>query len=79
MPLEREVKALRDGKIDAARVKEIQSALRYELLMTSTPPTRIAERVGYLPGYSETGRAERHMRHLSQVTPAQLVAFAKKT
>jgi zinc protease len=77
--LESEIKEIRAGKIDATRLKEIQSALRYGLLMQLDTADAIAERVAYYAGiFGSPDGLEKQLRALSHVTSAQLVAFARK-
>jgi zinc protease len=78
--LDAEVNALLQGNVDATRLKEIQSALRYGLLMGLDTAESVAERVAYYAGvYGAPDGLERHMRWLASVTPRQLSRFAQQT
>jgi zinc protease len=73
------VRDLRNGKVDQARVEAAKSNLRYGLLMYLETPARIAEVLALLA--SATGdpqTANRLFERIAQVTPAELVAFARK-
>ena len=77
--LESEIKTLRDGKIDSARLKDIQSEVRYGALMQLDTADAIAQRVAYYAGlFGDPAALEIQLRWLAKVTPAQLVSFAKR-
>lgn len=77
--LRREVKALADGKVDAARVKAIQDHLRYGLLMDLETPRDVAIDLALYAGVM--GRPDAlasYLKLLGTVTPQQLTLFARK-
>jgi zinc protease len=77
--LRREVKALADGKVDAARVKAIQDHLRYGLLMDMETPRDVAIDLAVYAGVMGPPDAlASYLRFLGSATPQQLTAFAKK-
>lgn len=77
--LRREVKALSDGKVDAARVKAIQDHVRYGLLMDQETPRDVAIDLALFAGVMGPPDAlSSYLRQLGTVTPEQLTAFAKK-
>ncbi|MCY1035884.1 pitrilysin family protein [Corallococcus sp. BB11-1] len=77
--LRRDVKALVDGKVDAARVKAIQDHLRYGLLMGMDTPRDVAIDLAYYAGVMGPPDAlASYLKQLGSVTPKQLTAFAKK-
>lgn len=74
-----EVKALRSGKVDAKRLSDIQSALRYGTLMQLDRADEVAEQVALYTGImGQPDALLRHLEHLASATPTQLVAFARK-
>ncbi|RYZ36533.1 MAG: insulinase family protein [Myxococcaceae bacterium] len=77
--LRRDVKALVDGKVDAARVKAIQDHLRYGLLMGMDTPRDVAIDLAFYAGVMGPPDAlASYLKQLGTVTPQQLTAFAKK-
>ncbi|MDY7228796.1 M16 family metallopeptidase [Hyalangium rubrum] len=76
--LTRAVRELASGKVDAARVKAIQSNIRYGLLMNLEAPDDVGVQLALYAGIFGTPDAlSRHLQNVSRVQPEQLVAFAR--
>ncbi|WP_224245459.1 M16 family metallopeptidase [Hyalangium gracile] len=77
--LARAVKELASGKVDSARVKAIQSNIRYSLLMNLESPDDVAGQLAWYAGIFGTPDAlSRHLQNVAKVQPEQLVSFAKR-
>jgi zinc protease len=75
----RVIQELASGKVDAARVKAIQSNIRYGLLMDLESPDDVALQLGWYAGIFGTPDAlARHLQNIARVQPEQLVSFAKR-
>lgn len=73
------VAELRQGKLDAARVKAIQSHLRYGLLMELRTADEVANSLAFYAGiYGVPDALPRHFENLAKVKPESLVRFAKQ-
>ena len=67
------------GKVDAGRVEAIKSNTRYGLLMSMETAKSVATQLSWYAGIFGTPDAlGRHYQKVSEVTPANLVTFAKK-
>jgi len=76
--LTRAVRELASGKVDAARVKAIQSNIRYGLLMNLEAPDDLGVQLAWYAGiFGTPDSLSRHLQSISRVQPEQLVAFAK--
>lgn len=76
--LTRAVRELASGKVDAARVKAIQSNIRYGLLMNLEAPDDVAVQLAWYAGiFGTPDSISRHLQNISRIQPEQLVAFAK--
>jgi zinc protease len=65
--------------VDAARVKAIQSNIRYGLLMGLESPDDVALQLGWYAGIFGTPDAlARHLQNVAKIQPEQLVSFAKR-
>jgi zinc protease len=77
--LHRAVQELASGKVDAARVKAIQSNLRYSLLMNLESPDDVAGQLAWYAGiFGTPDSLSRHLRNVAKVQPEQLVSFARR-
>jgi zinc protease len=75
----RAIQELASGKVDAARVKAIQSNIRYGLLMNLESPDDVALQLALYAGIFGTPDAlSRHLQNIAKVQPEQLVSFAKR-
>jgi zinc protease len=75
----RAIQELSSGKVDAARVKAIQSNIRYGLLMNLESPNDVALQLALYAGVFGTPDAlSRHLQNIAKVQPEQLVSFAKR-
>ncbi len=73
------VKELASGKVDAARVEAIKSNTRYGLLMGMETAKSVATQLSWFAGiYGTPDALGRHYQKVSEVKPADLVAFARK-
>ena len=76
--LNRAVRELASGKVDAARVKAIQSNIRYGLLMNLEAPDDVAVQLAWHAGiFGTPDSLSRHLQNVSRIQPQQLVSFAK--
>ncbi len=76
--LTRAVRELASGQVDAARVRAIQSNIRYGLLMNLEAPDDVAVQLAWYAGIFGTPDAlSRHLQNIARVQPEQLVSFAK--
>ena len=72
------VRELASGKVDAARVKAIQSNIRYGLLMNLESPDDVAGQLAFYAGiFGTPDGLSRHLQNVAKVQPEQLVSFAK--
>ncbi|MCP3097281.1 insulinase family protein [Myxococcus sp. K15C18031901] len=79
LALLQEVSRLAAGKVDAARVKAAQDHARYGALMALQTPRDVGIQLGWYAGILGTPDGlQTHLRHLAEVTPAQLSTFAKR-
>ncbi len=70
---------LASGKVDAARVKAIQSNIRYSLLMGLETPEDVALQLAWYAGIFGTPEGlSRHLQNVARVQPEQLVSFARR-
>ncbi|WP_224365070.1 M16 family metallopeptidase [Hyalangium versicolor] len=77
--LTRAIRELATGKVDAARVKAIQSNIRYGLLMNLESPDDVAGQLAFYAGIFGTPEAlSSHLQNVAKVQPDQLVSFAKR-
>jgi zinc protease len=75
----RAVRELASGKVDAARVKAIQSNIRYGLLMRLETSQDVADQLSWYAGiFGTPDGLSRHLQNISRVQPEQLVSFAKR-
>ena len=75
----RAVRELASGKVDAARVKAIQSNIRYGLLMELEAPDDVGVQLAWYAGVFGTPDAlARHLQNVARVQPEQLVSFARR-
>jgi zinc protease len=75
----RAIQELSSGKVDAARVKAIQSNIRYGLLMNLESPDDVALQLALYAGIFGTPDAlSRHLQNIAKIQPEQLVSFAKR-
>jgi zinc protease len=75
----RAIQELSSGKVDAARVKAIQSNIRYGLLMGLESPDDVAQQLALYAGIFGTPDAlSRHLQNVAKIQPEQLVSFAKR-
>jgi zinc protease len=75
----RAIQELASRKVDAARVKAIQSNIRYGLLMGLESPDDVALQLALYAGIFGTPDAlARHLQNIAKVQPEQLVSFAKR-
>ncbi|MFL5347103.1 MAG: M16 family metallopeptidase [Hyalangium sp.] len=75
----RAVQELASGKVDAARVKAIQSNLRYGLLMDLESPDDVAGQLAWYAGvFGTPDGLSHHLQNVAKVQPDQLVSFAKR-
>ncbi|HYH94587.1 pitrilysin family protein [Hyalangium sp.] len=75
----RAIRELASGKVDAARVKAIQSNIRYGLLMGLEAPDDVAVQLAWYAGIFGTPDAlSRHLQNIARIQPEQLVSFAKR-
>jgi zinc protease len=75
----RAVQELASGKVDAARVKAIQSNIRYGLLMNLESPDDVAVQLAWYAGiFGTPDSLPRHLQNIAKVQPEQLVSFAKR-
>jgi zinc protease len=73
------VRDLASGKVDAARVKAIQSNLRYGLLMGLESPDDVASQLAWYAGvFGTPDGLSHHLQNVAKVQPDQLVSFAKR-
>ena len=76
--LTRAVRELASGKVDAARVKAIQSNIRYGLLMNLEAPDDVGVQLALYAGiFGTPDSLSRHLQNISRIQPEQLVSFAK--
>jgi zinc protease len=76
--LTRAVRELASGKVDATRVKAIQSNLRYSLLMNLEAPDDVAVQLAWHAGiFGTPDSLSRHLQNVARVQPEQLASFAK--
>jgi zinc protease len=76
--LTRAVRELASGKVDAARVKAIQSNIRYGLLMNLEAPNDVGVQLAWYAGtFGSPDALSRYLQNISRIQPEQLVAFAK--
>jgi len=76
--LTRAVRELASGKVDAARVKAIQSNIRYGLLMNLEAPDDVGVQLALYAGiFGPPDSLSRHLQNISRVQPEMLVAFAR--
>ena len=74
-----ELKNVQDGKIDAKRVDDIKSHLRYQLVMGLESPGDVAVLLGATIGtYGKVDAIDALFARIMKVTPKELSAFAKK-
>jgi zinc protease len=77
--VERELAALRGGKIDPARLDAIQRNARYGALMNLESPKDVGFAVAVAAGiYGDPEAAEKALANLQRVTAEHLVAFARR-
>ncbi|MGZ9046301.1 MAG: M16 family metallopeptidase [Telluria sp.] len=73
------VNDLAKGRVDAQRVKEIQSNARYAFLMSLETPADVAVQLSWYTGVGGSPQAmEKHFQNMAQVKPADLVEYVKK-
>jgi zinc protease len=73
------VREVASGKVDAERVKAIQSNIRYGLLMNLETSRDVADQLSWYAGiFGTPDGLSRHLQNISRVQPEQLVAFAKR-
>ncbi len=73
------VNDLAKGRVDAQRVKEIQSNARYAFLMGLETPADVAVQLSWYTGVGGSPQAmEQHFQNMAKVKPADLVEFVKK-
>jgi zinc protease len=73
------VQQLLDGDVDAKRVAEIKSNLRYVLSMSLETADQVAEHLASYAGvYGVPNALELHYQDLVKVQPADLVSFARR-
>jgi zinc protease len=73
------VRDLRNGKIDGARLEAVKSNLRYGAMMYLETPARTAEVLALLAAATgDPQTVNRLYERIAQVTPAELVSFARK-
>lgn len=73
------IKQLATAKVDAERVEAIKSNLRYGLLMNMETAKDVALHVAWYAGiYGSPEALALHYQKVSEVQPADLVAFARK-
>jgi len=73
------VEAVRQGKIDAAKLAAVQSNLRYSLIMALETPDDIAEELAAITAATGDPQGlEKLIAQVDKVTAKDVVAFAKK-
>ncbi|HXU83489.1 MAG TPA: insulinase family protein, partial [Polyangia bacterium] len=77
--IDREVKALADGKVDKKRVADIRANIRYTFLMSLETADDVAGALAYAGAvYGAPDALDRYYRRFDEVQPQHLVDFAKK-
>ncbi|KFE59828.1 M16 family metallopeptidase [Hyalangium minutum] len=75
----RAVRELASGKVDTARVRAIQSNIRYGLLMDLEAPNDVGLQLAWCAGiFGTPDGLARHLQNISKVQPEQLVSFARR-
>ncbi len=73
------IKAIVTGRVDAKKVEEIKSNLRYRLLMNLETADDLADVLAHYVGiYGTTDALELHYQNIAKVEPKHLVEFVKK-